>query len=180
MTDHIISDADISRAWTVFLAKATEWHPAHGSPYDFARAVEAAVLAKIDRSGWPKAGLPIAEREARARERLAFHNGAVWGEEKNSIYLGGGQYARPKPKNVDELYPLSTKRVSRTVTLSDGLSVTGHKDGVFTFGTGHQAIDIPAGTNQVACLLSRAKTPADARLLADLAERPTEEVPDDR
>lgn len=184
MTDKLLSDNELKG---IVLGA---WHGTDRG-YAVARAVEAAVLAKIPRT------VPVAfsvsdatvgttrfvtEREARKRVVLGQREG--W----DACYafitalagrgLLGSRYDYPD-KERDIRYPLPTKRVPRTVVLSDGMTVTRGDNnrnngwcvlderGRFVFDT---------ATN---CPLSLAKTPADARLLADLVERPYDEVPDD-
>ena len=130
-----------------------------------ARVVEAAVLQRC-----------VTERAARKRERAAFDAGAAWQKDANTLWLGGGQgfsgtFNAPKyHKAKDELYPLPKRIVPRTVTLSDGTRV-------FWDNTHNRF-----GSNQDFLALNvytYAKTPADARALADLVEHPTMEVDDD-
>lgn len=176
---------------------------------DFARAVEAAVLAKVPdylrkrgeyREGGftapvrdalravadaldghsaselckrvteeifrPRNERTVTEREARKRVLMGQREG--WDaciRELNAHCTSGPDQKwwnrADFQRGRDIRYPLSTKRVPRTVKLSDGRRVSSDDDG-WAYSP-----------------YSHAKTPADARLLADLVERPYDEVLDD-
>lgn len=186
MTERVLTDAEIDR-----VADVVRRASLHGFPgfKDFARAVEAAVLAKVSRNpyGIPcfpgyvteaeaqrrelavEAKIPscmcrgmgigtVPEREARTRERAAWDASSRHdcGDPNVVPHAGCSRCDAER----DLRYPLPTTTRPRTVTLSDGTRISsggaGLTSGVFRF----------------------AKTPADARLLADLMERPTEDVPD--
>ena len=177
MTERILSDAEIGECWQ---QAGTE--PFAHTLNPFARAVEAAVLAKMkDERNWKLFSTDVCqlvtEREARERERVAFHNGAVWDRSQNTFTVGA--FARPRAKPLDELYPLPTITRPRTVTLSDGTTAW-QEDGRLRCNPAKPIEVAGPFAGMAAYALWDRMTPADARLLADLVERPTEEVRRDR
>ena len=116
----------------------------------------------------------VTEREARRRERKAYALGYL-----HCARLLPHYHDDDMIEGRDKRYPKPTTTKPRTVTLSDGTSVSAttisHGPAFYftqrTFGLGGRS----GSTNNP---LTLAKTPADARLLADLVERPTEEVPE--
>jgi len=140
----------------------------------FARAIEAAVLAGMAwkvRDGviqWNGQAM-VPEAEARKRERMAY--GFGWLD--NEKMPPDGLTERQMQVRMDARYPLPTKRVPRQVVMSDGIQITAElrPDGDPIFRASNGDASIPR-----AAYYMWARTPDDARKLADLAEHPFEEV----
>lgn len=183
MTERVLTDLEARGA-----ALGT-WHSST-VPYPFnfqevARAVEAATLAKIEH-GKPRYwidkdgnigpfGNVVTAREARRRERAAWRKGflkawedaracvrekAMFGsmlwDKDRQVPIMDAEFFNEEPEFIYPDVSLPTTKRARTVTLSDGGTV---RSDLIT--------DRPYGL---------AKTPADARALAELMERPFEEV----
>ncbi len=161
---------------------------------EYGRAVEQAVLrrvAQIDvapgeamlNAVWNQLGIKnpaelvtwVArqELEARRRERAAYMFGWLDCPATAIQSITETQAWRKR----DRRFPLLTKRVPKTVTLSDGTMVRPQKG-----GDGMTRFHCVRGASEYVCRnkppYAIAKTPADARLLADLVEHPYDEVPD--
>jgi len=153
MTDRVLDEVEIDAEWSRFLSVATAWHPMVGTPHDFARAIEQAVLAQCVRLNGIYGIMPpdgkVTERLARVRERAAFTSGAYRRASSDWAAIN---------RELDRAYPLPTKRVPREVKLSDGRVYIGNG-----------SLDSFCGP----------LTPDDMRLLLGLVERPYAEVPDD-
>lgn len=124
----------------------------------------------------------VTEREARTRVLMGQREG--WDaciRELNAHCTSGPDQKwwnrADFQRGRDIRYPLPTKRVPRTVVLSDGTKVS-RLDGAFRWKIDRGENGGHANTGDVP--YCTAKTPADARLLADLVERPYDEVPDVR
>lgn len=199
--NQVLTDQEIAALWgrlRVPFAPMIGDSDAHGLAR-FARAVEAAVLAKVraERDFLPpterkaQAAYLNAKWEREARKRVLMGQREAW----DACYafitalagrgLLGSRYDYPD-KERDRRYPLPTRRVPRTVVLSDGLRIYARElSGVTLFHHDHTLEGVAPECADFQCTESHtsvyrlAKTPADARLLADLVERPYDEVPDD-
>ena len=168
MTDRVLTDDEVQS-----LINDKWWFSKHSAAGEIslARAVEAATLAKcgeriaIENHGTKIIavnGQPVVtEREARTRERTAFSAGA-------RRHGAGVEWIT---EQINGYYPLPTVKRPRTVTLSDGTTVRMESDGTWFWSGVRKPF-------YATTPLVHAKTPADARLLADLVESPYEEVPE--
>ena len=154
MTDRVLTDKEVDD-----LLIANMKYQGSVGAHPRVRAIEAAVLAKMSEMGFRKE-IPLAapygfvtEREARKREREAWDAGAYYVAEQK-----------------DRRYPIPTVKKHRTVTLSDGTTISKGASDWYSTGTHvYAGAEVP---------WRFARTPADARVLADLVENPYEEVPE--
>lgn len=161
MADRVLSEQELVSAYAV-AAFGGRWQ-------DGLRAVEAAVLREIKR----RDPVVVTEREARKRERAAWVDCVEFTEHGNNRSdLPWQEWALLE---CNRRYPLPTVTRPRTVKLSNGATVEGSVGNVLIVSS-----DGGGGTVGKAAIFSFAKTPADARALADLVEHPTEEVPDEQ
>ena len=185
---HVLMDAEIGAKWDAIkvpFAPRIGDSDAHGL-LAFARAVEAATLAKVRDTEVIKEqcknaadGLLshcVLEREARTRERAAWD--ACAKHELGRSYASCGEYNR---RARDMVYPLPTVRRPRTVTLSDGMTVSRKLNATdntpWLLCWEAKSPDHGLRTGETANPYAYARTPADARVLADLVESPYEDVP---
>jgi len=174
MTERVLSDDEIG---DITVGQVGNYAASFGAKWmgEFARAVEAEVLAKV--AMWPPKLLvdggeyvsraemnsqlkylrEKAEHAARRRERAAWSEGRKSQDRFREYGLSTAEVWRDR----DTLYPLPTVTRPRTVTLSDGAQCT-------VIGT--------AAEREPWRVFRAARTPDDARKLADLVEHPMEEV----
>jgi hypothetical protein len=178
MTDkQVLTDAEIAEVYHHNTAIPSDGI-ARPSWWLVARAVEAAVIAKMThRTTVNDLAQKVVEDAARAKhyvpevEAREHTRHALFSARDRFAVHGLGGYVEWTNNHWPSLRPQTLR--PRTVTLSDGTTVS-------RSGTMWAVVAPPPlldGGYECVSPLHLARTPADARLLADLVERPTEEVP---
>ena len=122
----------------------------------------------------------VPEREARRRERAAFMDGVrselTW---QRASMTGVADHDRVIADR-DDRFPLPVTKRARTVTLSDGTTVNRAEiNGTILYFHTWREYGLGGRTGSTITPFKLARTPADARALAELVERPFEDVADD-